>query len=97
MARKKIERNISYDDIRKRYYVNLKYGAGPETRKQVKKTKTFEKLTQALAALRQHEAARGIHTRIADMSLPLKMAVPCGLTMRQSCSPSLSRTTVCRR
>lgn len=58
MARKKIERNISYDDIRKRYYVNLEYGADPETGKQVKKTKTFEKLTQARAALRQHEAAR---------------------------------------
>ncbi len=26
MARKVIERNISYDDIRKKYYVNLDYG-----------------------------------------------------------------------
>lgn len=58
MARKKIERNISYDDTRKKYYVNLEYGADPETGKQVKKTKTFDKITQARAALRQHEAAR---------------------------------------
>ena len=58
MARKKIERNISYDDIRKKYYVNLEYGTDPETGKQVKKTRTFDKLTQARAALRQHEAAR---------------------------------------
>ena len=42
MARKKIERNISYDDIRKKYYVNLEYGTDPETGKQVKKTRTFD-------------------------------------------------------
>ena len=58
MARKKIERNISYDDERKRYYVNLDYGADPETGKQIKRTKTFEKLSQARSALRQHEADR---------------------------------------
>ena len=58
MARKKVERNISYDDIRKKYYVNLEYGTDPETGKQVKKKQTFDKLTQARAALRQHEAAR---------------------------------------
>ena len=58
MSRKKIERNISYDSVRKKYYVNLEYGTDPETGKQVKKTRTFDKLTQARAALRQHEAAR---------------------------------------
>lgn len=58
MARKKVERNISYDDVRKKYYVNLDFGLDPETGKQVKKTKTFDKITEARAALRQHEAAR---------------------------------------
>lgn len=58
MARKKVERNISYDDVRKKYYVNLDFGIDPETGKQIKKSKTFDKLTQARSALRKHEAAR---------------------------------------
>ena len=58
MSRKKVERNISYDDVRQRYYVNFDFGLDPETGKQVKKTQTYEKLTQARAALRKHEAAR---------------------------------------
>lgn len=55
MARKKVERNISYDNERKKYYVNLDFGIDPETGKQIKKTQTFEKLSQARAALRKHE------------------------------------------
>lgn len=58
MARKKVERNISYDDVRKKYYVNFDFGLDPETGKQVKKTQTFDKLTAARSALRRHEAAR---------------------------------------
>lgn len=58
MARKKIERNISYDEERKRYYVNLEFGRDPETGKQIKKTKTFVKLTEAKRALRKHEVER---------------------------------------
>lgn len=58
MSRKTIERNISYDDVRKRYYVNLDFGVDPETGRQVKKSRTFKQLTQARTALRKHEAAR---------------------------------------
>lgn len=58
MARKKVERNIAYDDVRAKYYVNLDFGLDPQTGKQVKKTKTFDKITEARAALRKHEAAR---------------------------------------
>ena len=58
MGRKAVERNISYDDVRKRYYVNFDFGLDPETGKQIKKTKTFDRITLARAALRQHEAAR---------------------------------------
>ena len=60
MARVRIERNISFDEDRQRYYVNFEFGKDPETGKQIKKTKTFEKITQARAALRKHEAARGL-------------------------------------
>lgn len=58
MARIKKERNISYDDVRKKYYVNLDFGLDPNTAKQVKKTQTFDKLLEARAALRKHEAER---------------------------------------
>lgn len=58
MSRKKIERNISYDDERKVYYVNLDFGSNPETGKQVKQTKTAAKLTEARAILRRHEVDR---------------------------------------
>lgn len=46
MARKKVERNISYDDVRKKYYVNLDFGIDPETGKQIKKSKTSTKVMQ---------------------------------------------------
>lgn len=58
MARRKVERNISYDEERKKYYVNFDFGLDPETGKQVKRSKTYDKLTEARAALRKHEAAR---------------------------------------
>lgn len=38
MPRRRVERNISYDEERKLYYVNLDYGLDPQTGKQVKKT-----------------------------------------------------------
>ena len=60
MARKKVERNISYDEERRKYYVNFDFGLNPETGRQVKKTKTFDKLTTARSALRKHEAARDV-------------------------------------
>ena len=60
MARKRVERNIYYDDARKKYYVNFDFGLDPETGKQIKKMKTFDKITKARAALRKHEAARDV-------------------------------------
>ena len=40
MARKTVERNISYDEQRGIYYVNLDYGKN-DSGKRVKATKTF--------------------------------------------------------
>ncbi len=54
MARKRVEKNISYDDIKELYYVNLDFGVVDG--KQVKKTKTFEKLKDARQALKEHLA-----------------------------------------
>lgn len=58
MPRRRVERNISYDEERKLYYVNLDYGPDPKTGKQVKKSCTFPKIGQARSALRKHESAR---------------------------------------
>ena len=55
MARKKVERNISFDSSRKRYYVNLDFGKD-ENGKQIKATKTFEKLKEARICLGEHES-----------------------------------------
>lgn len=55
MARKAIERNISYDDVKKLYYVTMDYGKD-STGKRVKTTKTFEKKKDAQTALKNFEA-----------------------------------------
>ena len=55
MPRIIIERNISYDEIRKVYYVNLDYGKD-ENGKRVKKTKTFKTKSEAKTELKLFEA-----------------------------------------
>lgn len=57
MARKRVERNISYDDVRKKFYVNLDFGFGTNG-KQIKKTQTFSTITEARKALRAHEVKK---------------------------------------
>ena len=71
MSRTRVERNISYDDVRCRYYVTLEFGIDPATGKQIKKTKTFPKLAQARAALRKHEAARDVGTVVLPRDIML--------------------------
>lgn len=89
MSRKKVERNISYDDIRKKYYVNLDFGIDPETGKQVKKTQTFDKLTAARSALRKHEAAR----EAGQVVLPKDITVGQWLTTWMNDVVKLNRAT----
>ena len=60
MARKRVERNISYDSERKKYYVRLDFGIDPKTGTQIRRTQTFDKLSKARAALRKHESAKDI-------------------------------------
>lgn len=60
MTRKKVERNISYDTEREKYYVTLEFGFDNETGKRIRERKTFATITEARKALRQHEAARDI-------------------------------------
>lgn len=60
MARRRVERTVYYDDARKKYYVNFDFGLDSETGTQVKKMKTFNRITEARAALHKHEAARDV-------------------------------------
>jgi len=55
MARKAIEKNIAYDDIKKLYYVTMDYGKD-STGKRIKTTKTFEKKKDAQTALKNFDA-----------------------------------------
>lgn len=55
MARKAVERNIAYDDQKKKYYVNLDYGKD-ENGKRNKKTETFSTLADARKRLKLFEA-----------------------------------------
>lgn len=71
MGRKRIERNIYYDDERESYYVVFNFGKDPVTGKQIKPYKTFDKLKEARAALRQHEAARDMGQVVIPKELTL--------------------------
>ena len=55
MARISVEKNISYDNIKKLYYVNMDYGKD-ESGKRIKKTKTFQNKSDAKSALKEFEA-----------------------------------------
>ncbi|MFI3255627.1 MAG: Arm DNA-binding domain-containing protein [Eubacteriales bacterium] len=56
MARVKIDRNLYYDDERKKYYVSLYYGVEPVTGKRIKLNLTFSNKKDAKKALTRHEA-----------------------------------------
>jgi Site-specific recombinase XerD len=92
MARKKIERNISYDDVREKYYVTLNYGISSETQKQVKATKTAETLPEARKILRHHETARDMGAVV----MPKKLTVADWLKewMETVIKPNRAETTV---
>lgn len=55
MARKTIEKNIAFDDVKELFYVTFNYGVNEEG-KRVKTTKTFETKKKARAALVQFES-----------------------------------------
>lgn len=57
MARKCVEQNIAYDDLRGRYYVTMDYGRDEDGRRQ-RRTVTFPNLAAARRALRNFESQR---------------------------------------
>ena len=62
MARKKVERNISYDDVRKVYYVSMDLGRD-ENGKRIKQDKTFPNISSARAGLKEFHAERKRNSR----------------------------------
>ena len=55
MSRKSVERNISYDDVRQLYYVNMDYGLD-EDGKRVRVYQTYPSLVLARKALREFQS-----------------------------------------
>lgn len=56
--RKKVDKNISYDDEKKIYYVSFSYGKNPDTGRYEKQYRTFDKLSDARKARDLHHASR---------------------------------------
>ena len=70
MARKKVETNISFDEMRQKYYVCMDYGLD-ETGKRVKKYKTYPTLAQARRGLRDFQTEQDTHQTVAPRSMTL--------------------------
>lgn len=91
MARKKVERNISYDTTRKLYYVCMNYGS--ETgRSNVKQYATFSTLPAARKALYNFEADKETCQLVMPRSTTLDQWLD--YWMREIVVPSRAETTV---
>jgi integrase len=71
MARKVIEKNISYDDVKDLYYVSMDYGKD-NSGKRNKITKTFSKKQDAKKALKDFEANKTKGTLVMPTSTTLE-------------------------
>jgi integrase len=71
MARKVVEKNIAYDDIKEKYYVNLDYGK-EESGKRNKHSPSFSKLSDARKVLKQFEADKVKGTLLKPKATTLK-------------------------
>ncbi len=70
MARKAIERNISYDEGRKLYYVHLDSGKDDQGKRR-REYRTFSSLAQARKALLAFQAERAIYSEVTPRSTTL--------------------------
>jgi len=72
MARKVVETDISYDDEKKRFYVNMDYGKDVDG-KRIKKTKTFKTKEEARKALREFKVGKDKGTIVIPKEMTLKL------------------------
>lgn len=91
MARTRVETNISYDDVKKLYYVTFDYGKD-ENGKRNKPTKTFISKSEAKKALKEFEANRTKGTLV----MPKKTTLQEWLTywMENVIKPTREETTI---
>ena len=90
MARKTIEKNIAYDDVRKLYYVTLVWGM-QENGKYKKTTKTTRNKKEAKQILRDHEKAMAAGTAVAPVKNTLVDAVEAYIRYKEL---DLAKTTI---
>ena len=91
MARKKVETNISYDDVRNIYYVCMDFGQD-ETGRRVKKYKTYPSLAQARRGLRDFQAERDSHQQVSPRTITLDQWLD--YWMSEVIIPNRAETTV---
>lgn len=63
--REKVQKNISYDKLKKKYYVTFYYGVDPNTKKPVKKTGSFDRKKDAEAALKKFNEQKSTRSIVA--------------------------------
>ena len=91
MARKKVETNISYDEVRNIYYVCMDFGQD-ETGRRVKKYKTYPSLAQARRGLRDFQAERDSHQQVSPRTITLDQWLD--YWMSEVIIPNRAETTV---
>ncbi len=91
MARRAIERNISYDESRRLYYVHLDNGTDDKGRRR-RSYRTFPSLAQARKALTAFQAERAIYSEVRPRTTTLGEWLD--YWMEQIIKPNRARTTV---
>ena len=91
MARKRVEPNISFDDIRNKFYVCMDYGID-ETGQRRKTYKTFPTLAQARKGLRDFQTERDTFQTIAPRATTLDQWLE--YWMEMVVQPNRAETTI---
>ena len=91
MSRKSVERNISYDDVRQLYYVNMDYGLD-EDGKRVRVYQTYPSLVLARKALREFQSERDRYRQVRPRSMTLDQWLE--YWMDEVIKPNRAETTV---
>ena len=91
MARKSVERGISYDDVRKIYYVYMDYGRDEEG-KRIKKYKTCSTLAAARREMRTFRSELESRRQVAPRALTMDQWLE--YWMEQVIQPNRAETTI---
>ena len=92
MARKKVAKNIYYDDAKRLYYVSFYYGVDPKTGKPIRKNKTVKSKREAKKLLTEFEYKKDINAVTRPSEHTVKTWLEYWIT--KICEPNLQKTTV---